>query len=193
MRYLIGLLIVVGVFIGLVLSAGFYLSPQNTLKPVDAIVVVSGGETNLRVEEGVRLFQQEFAPLIIMSGAARDEGVSNALAMKQMAIAGGVPEASILIEEESQNTLQNAQYVQDIVNDNQIHSIILVTSPYHQRRAYISFREFLGDDIEIINHSAADSAWRKNGWWSASWSRYLTFSELQKIVYLPIFLHISKG
>ncbi|MDD5605849.1 MAG: YdcF family protein [Patescibacteria group bacterium] len=180
-------------FITLVVGAGFYLSPQNALTPADAIVVVSGGETDLRVAEGAKLFNEQWAPLMIMSGAARDEGTSNALMMRQLAIQAGVPAEAILLEEEAETTLENAQYVRDIVRNNHIGSIILVTSPYHQRRAYLSFRAFLGNDIQIINHSATDSAWRKNGWWEEQWGRYLTFSELQKIVYLPIFLHISKG
>lgn len=192
MKYFIALLLIGGIFIGLIVSAGFYLSPQGELKKADAIVVVSGGETDLRVKEGVKLFSESWAPLMIMSGAARDEGVSNAKAMQQLAVAQGVSEESVLIEEESANTIENAQFVRDIIRENDIESIILVTSPYHQRRAYISFQTFLEGEVTIINHSAEDSAWRKNGWWQESWSRYLTFSELQKIVYLPVFLHISK-
>jgi len=162
---------------------GFYLSPQNELDKSDVIVVISGGETEERVQEGVRLFQDEWAPLIIVSGAARDEGVSNAIMMKQMAVNLGVAVSNIIVEEEAQTTLENAKYVADIVKSKNIDSIILVTSPYHQRRAYLNFRYFLGSDFKIINHSAEDSAWRKNGWWNSSWGRHLTLIELQKIIY----------
>lgn len=192
MKYFISLLIIGGLFIGLVIGSGFYLSPQDSLVKADAIVVVSGGETDLRVEEGVKLYFEDWAPLIIMSGAARDEGISNAFTMKELAVARGVPAEKVLIEEEAETTVENAQYVREIIFTNKIESFILVTSPYHQRRAYISFSAFLDGNIGIINHSAEDSAWRKNGWWQESWSRYLTFSELQKIVYLPVFLHISR-
>ncbi|RLC37936.1 YdcF family protein [candidate division Kazan bacterium] len=165
------------------MGVGFYLSPQDKLERSDAIVVISGGETEARVKEGVQLFQDEWAPLVIVSGAARDEGISNAAMMKQIAISLGIPASSIIIEENAQTTWENANYVADIMESNKINSIILVTSPYHQRRAYLNFRYFLGNDFKIINHSAKDSAWRKNGWWNLSWTRHLTFAELQKIIY----------
>ena len=186
MRYLAVLLVVATLgFIGM-LSVGFFLSPQDVLKPADAIVVISGGETTERVREGVQLYQAGWAPTIVMSGAARDEGVSNAVAMKQIAIELGVPDQQIIIEEQSQTTLENARFIQSLLEQHTIRSIILVTSPYHQRRAYMSFRYFLGTDFIIMNHSAADSIWRKNGWWRTGWGQHLTWSELQKVLYLPI-------
>lgn len=187
MKYLIGLIIIVAIIGGVILGTGFYLSPQDELKTTDAIVVISGGETDLRVKEGVRLYQAEWAPLIIMSGAARDEGESNAEAMKRLAISYGVPSDKILVEKEARDTFDNAKFTHDLLQAHQIKSIILVTSPYHQRRAYITFRYYLGEDVEIVNHSAADSAWRKNGWWNNDWARSITFSEFQKITYLTVF------
>lgn len=168
-------------------GVGFYLSPQDELAPADAIVVISGGETALRVKEGVSLYQSGWAPLIIMSGAARDEGIANAVSMKQMAINLGVPADSILVEPESINTFENATLVRKIIKEQKASQIILVTSPYHQRRASIVFHKALSElPVTIINHSALDSAWRKNGWWMDGWARRLTTSELKKIVYTQV-------
>ena len=186
MKYLIGLLGAGVIIAGGIVGCGFYLSPQTPLRPADAIVVISGGETDLRVKEGVQLFHADWAPLLVMSGAARDEGESNAEAMKRLAIGLGVPDDKILLEKEARNTLDNAKRTRDLLSEHQIESIILITSPYHQRRAYINFRHYLGPTVTIINHSAADSAWRKNGWWRESWARQLTLSELQKILYLSV-------
>ena len=167
-----------------VLSIGFLLSPQNKLEPSDAIVIVSGGETDQRVAEGVKLYKDGWASVLIMSGAARDESISNALVMKQLAIKSGVKPEQILVEEESINTFENATKTKSIIVDNKFSKIILVTSPYHQRRAFMVFKNTYKDLlIKIINHSATDSLWRKNGWWQKSWSRQITFSELQKIIY----------
>lgn len=184
MRYLKIFATLVVIVIGLVVWIGFYLSPQSRLVSADAIVVISGGETDERVAEGVQLFNHNLAPVMIMSGAARDAGPSNAEAMKQIAIRQGVSEDKIIIEENAQDTIGNAKYVKDLIEQNKIQSIILVTSPYHQRRAYITFHQYLGDQFTIINHSSADSAWRKNGWWRDAWARQLTWQELQKNFYL---------
>lgn len=187
MKYLIGLIGILVIVAGIIIGTGFYLSPQNELAKTDAIVVISGGETDLRVKEGVKLFQEEWAPLIIMSGAARDAGESNAEAMKRLAVKLGVSINKVLVEKEARNTIDNARFTHDLITSNHIQSIILVTSPYHQRRAALTFSRYLEDSVRIINHSAADSAWRKNGWWNNSWARKITLSELQKIMYLSVF------
>jgi uncharacterized SAM-binding protein YcdF (DUF218 family) len=186
-KYLIGLIGILVIVAGFIIGTGFYLSPQDKLVKADAIVVISGGETDLRVKEGVKLFQEDWAPLIIMSGAARDAGESNAEAMKRLAVKLGIPTDKVLVEKESRNTFDNAKFTRDILTNNNVKSIILVTSPYHQRRASLTFNRYLGDSVKIINHSAADSAWRKNGWWNNNWARKITLSELQKIMYLSVF------
>jgi len=171
----------------LVPAIGFFLSPQNNLELSDAIVIISGGETKQRVSEGVELYQAGWAPLLIMSGAARDEGTSNALAMKNMAVAMGVPDEKIVVEEEATNTFENALKVKNIIQAQKITKMILVTSPYHQRRASSVFHLALkGLPIEVMNHSAKDSKWRKNGWWENNWARSITLSELQKILYTVV-------
>lgn len=187
MKYLIGLIGILVIVAAIIVGTSFYLSPQDKLAKTDAIVVISGGETDLRVKEGVKLFQEEWAPLIIMSGAARDAGESNAEAMKRLAVKLGVPIDKVLVEKEARNTIDNARFTHDLLASNHVQSIILVTSPYHQRRASLTFSRYLEDSVRIINHSAADSAWRKNGWWNNSWARKITLSELQKIMYLSVF------
>lgn len=181
----LGVIIVLAVL--LVPVIGFFLSPQNNLELSDAIVIISGGETQQRVSEGVKLYQDKWAPLLIMSGAARDEGTSNAVAMKKMALSAGVPDKQVVVEEEATNTFENALKVKHIIQEQKITKMILVTSPYHQRRASQVFHLALkGLPIEIINHSAKDSQWRKNGWWENSWARKITLSELQKILYTAV-------
>jgi len=188
MKWVLGtigvIVILAAVVVGGIVGIGFFLSPQDMLEKADVIVAISGGETHQRVAEAVSLFKSDWAPLLIMSGAAKDEGPSNAAAMKQIAISLGVPKNKILIEESATSTLDNAKFVRDIIVEKKITKIILVTSPYHQRRASLAFAKALkGLPVKIINHSSTDSLWRKNGWWQDSWARYLTLSELQKTIY----------
>ena len=178
----LGALIVIAV--AGIIGTGFYLSPQDDLARSDAIVVVSGGETSQRVAEGVKLYKADWARVLIMSGASRDARDSNAAAMKRMAVSAGVPADKIITEEKSMNTFENAAYVRDIIEQNKFNQLILVTSPYHQRRAALVFSKALnGLPVKIINHSSLDSAWRKNGWWLDEWARTLTWSEVKKVSY----------
>lgn len=183
-KILLFLLAIVVLMICSIVGIGFLLSPQDPLELGDVIIVISGGETEQRVAEGVKLYQDGWAPLMIMSGAARDEGIANAVAMKQIAVIQGVVPDHILVEEEAVDTFGNAVKTREIIEQYKLNKIILVTSPYHQRRAALVFKKVLSDlPVKIINHSASDSAWRKNGWWFNAWARQLTLSELKKVIY----------
>ena len=177
-----GLLVLVGVavFFGL----GFYLSPQSPLAKSDVIVAISGGETEARTQEAVKLYNDGWARHIIFSGAALDpSSPSNAKIMATAALAAGVPSAAIELDEAATNTRENASGVSAIVKRDGYHSIILVTSPYHQRRALITFQRVLSPGFPIVNHSSYDQNWRRSHWWATSYSRSLTLSELQKVIY----------
>jgi uncharacterized SAM-binding protein YcdF (DUF218 family) len=93
-----------GGFVGI----GYYLSPQQAPQKADAIVVVSGGQTTSRAAKGIELFKEGYAPNIIFSGAAIDDGPSNAYAMRQQALDAGISKDNIFIDEISQNTYENA-------------------------------------------------------------------------------------
>lgn len=173
-------LLVVG-FLGL----GFYLSPQDELIKADAIVAISGGETRSRALKAIHLYEEGWSPRIIFSGAALDQNSpSNAAAMRLIAVEEGVPANDILIEEESANTNQNAVGVAQIIQQNDYKKIILVTSPYHQRRASIAFEHALGSSVGVINHSTTDQNWRRSRWWDGEYSKALTLGEFQKTLYL---------
>lgn len=167
----------------LLLGISFYLSPQDKLEKTEAIVVISGGDTDARINEGVDLYFKGYAQTLIFSGAAASGSISNAQAMKNIAVSKGVKPENILIEESSKTTEENALETANIIRDRQLDSIILVTSPYHQRRAYTEFRKHLGPEFKIVNHSALDKNWRKNGWWENSNAVFLTLAETVKNFY----------
>jgi uncharacterized SAM-binding protein YcdF (DUF218 family) len=187
-RFLFVVVIMLAVIGGLAavffFGIGYYLSPQGDLSKVDAIVAISGGETDTRTSEAIKLYQEGYAPRIIFSGAALDpNSPSNAQAMANLALAAGVPAAAVSLDELAHNTRENASGVTQIIKDKHLGSMILVTSPYHQRRAYLAFRRDLGNNFRIINHSSYDSQWRRSHWWATPYSRSLTMAELQKVLY----------
>jgi uncharacterized SAM-binding protein YcdF (DUF218 family) len=192
-RFVVGLVIFIGLVGGLLgllfIGLPYYLAPQDKLVKADAIVAISGGETTSRTLGAVKLYDEGYAPTLIFSGAAQDPtSVSNAAAMRNIALSEGVPSSSILIEEDSVDTYENAQNTARIIKSKGITSIILVTSPYHQRRASIEFKRALGKSIKIIDHSTSDENWRRSAWWKNNYSLNLTLSEFQKVV----FLYLSK-
>lgn len=156
--------------------------------PADVIVAISGGDTNARVEEAVKLYRSGWAPKIIFSGAAQDkQGASNAAAMANIAADMHVPRNSILLDETSVNTADNASQVRSIVEQNGFKRIILVTSPYHQRRASIEFNRRMGDIATVINHpTSTDRYWNPQTWWTTPWGLWLGGSELIKVLFVSV-------
>lgn len=177
------ILIVASVIAGLI-GVGIFLSPEDNLQVSDAIIAVSGGDTRARTLEAVKLYQDGFAPLLIFSGAAKDpDSPSNAEAMRDIAIARGVPSDVVVLDESSLTTRQNANVVSNIVEAFEFNKVILVTSPYHQRRTYIEFKDRLGSDVSIINHSAPDDVWSRSSWWQTPRGWFLTLNELPKTLF----------
>jgi uncharacterized SAM-binding protein YcdF (DUF218 family) len=170
----------------LLVGVGFYLSPQDNVDKADAIVVVSGGQTTSRAEKGIDLYKQGYAPNIIFSGASLDDGPSNAFAMRDQALANGVPASNIYIDEKSQNTYENAVNSKAILQSLAASKIILVTSPYHQRRANQTFESVLGKDYQLIGVSAFDDRWSKSQWWRRGFPLFISVSETWKLIYIGI-------
>lgn len=182
-------------FIIATIGLGLYLSPNDlssceqtpgAKKPcqaADAIVAVSGGDTSARVNEAVKLYKNGWAPKLIFSGAARDKtGPSNAEAMRRNARAAGVPDGDIITEEYSETTKQNAENTREILDRNQVSSVILVTSAYHQRRAGLEFNARVAGSVDIRNHPVAkDNQW-SSWWWATPTGWFLAISEFVKII-----------
>lgn len=179
--------------VGIVLLAGVALvapgvvldTPQPAPRASDAIVVISGDEQMARFQEGLTLYQQGLGQYLVFSGAAYDNGTSNADVMRALAVQRGVPDRAILEETQGEDTWGNAVYTRQVLEDHGLHSAILVTSPYHARRAGLTFdAAYAGSGIELAVHAAPDSEWRKLSWWLRPETRRLTFTELKKLAYI---------
>ncbi len=164
---------------------GYYLSPSDNLTQADAIVVVSGD--NDRIKHAIDLYKQGYAPKVILSGAASDGFTSNALVMHIEASAAGIPNESVIMEEKATNTFENALYTKEIVTSQGMDDIILVTSPYHQRRVYETFKSvFRRSGVRLQNSPSVYSNWKPNNWWQSERGLYLTQSETAKILWAII-------
>ena len=151
-------------------------------QPADAIVAVSGGDTAARTEEAIRMYQNGWASKLIFSGAAQDKsGPSNAAAMRHEAQAQGVPFKDIILEEYGATTKQNAENTLTIFEKNDIKSVILVTSAYHQRRAWLEFST-RSRGVTVRNHPVShDDQWSAF-WWATPIGWFLAVSEFIKII-----------
>jgi uncharacterized SAM-binding protein YcdF (DUF218 family) len=101
-----------------------------------------------RVRAGVGLWRRGVARLLVMSGG-RVPGVratrSEAEVMGERAVGLGVAPDAIVLETESENTSRNAECVRKALRDQCITRVVVVSQPFHLRRAVLWF-ERMGFD-----------------------------------------------
>lgn len=161
------------------------VSQKNGCQKADAIVAISGGNTSVRAAEAIKLYKAGWADTLIFSGAAADtSGPSNAEVMRRQALAAGVPADAVKVESLSQTTRQNAERTKELlveIGSGGANRVILVTSPYHQRRASLEFRALAGEGITIINHPTPEDPDWSRIWWLTPRGWWLAVGELVKI------------
>jgi uncharacterized SAM-binding protein YcdF (DUF218 family) len=179
---LVGVLLSIATGTAAFLALGSWLATEDPLAKSDAIVAISG-DTGARTDTAVALWKAGWAPLIIFSGAAIDpQSVSSAEIMRREALRQGVPESATLIEPNSTTTEENATEVAKLMADRKLASAILVTSPWHQRRASMAFsRAFTPAAITLRNYPARDPQWNAQLWWQHEPMRSQTLLELAKL------------
>jgi uncharacterized SAM-binding protein YcdF (DUF218 family) len=141
---------------------------------------------SLRLVEVIDLYQKGWGEYLIFSGAVLDKtSPSNASVMRNMAISRGVPSDKILIDEQAETTDANAKEVAGLIAERDIDSIVLVTSGYHQRRAYLEFSRQL-TDVEILNGPVAKDRDWSMWWWLTPRGWWLAGSETVKVSVLMV-------
>jgi len=122
---------------------------QETVRaPADAIIVLGAqvhrnGRPSAalrgRVQRAVALYHAGLAPRLVVTGGVGEAGVSEASVMEALAVAGGVPEAAIVIEPRATRTLESARAVGVIGRQAGWRSVIVVSDPFHLWRSALLF------------------------------------------------------
>lgn len=137
---------------------------KEAISKVDIIVILNGGvfpsggfrkkpeasgATYSRVFNGVEIFKQSNAKILILSGVGDQkdiEGTANA--MKDLAISLGIPADKIIVEPKSRNTMEHAIELAKLFPPTKGLKIGIVTSALHMPRSIRLFqRKFPSDAI----------------------------------------------
>jgi uncharacterized SAM-binding protein YcdF (DUF218 family)/glycosyltransferase involved in cell wall biosynthesis len=123
----------------------------------DAIVVFAGGVgesgkagggAQERLARAVELYRAKYAPVLILS-SGYVYSFQEASVMRALAIDQGVPDSAIVLEQRATNTLQNVKFVNDILRDRHWTRILLVSSPYHMRRALLVWKK-QAPEVQVV-------------------------------------------
>ncbi len=102
--------------------------------------------------------------------------------MRDQALQMGVPSEALLVEETLLHTRENAEHILAILKQKQMCRIILITSPFHQLRTYLTFAKVLQPHgIDIINYYADTDDWYPATWFLSTEHRKLVKSETERI------------
>jgi len=124
-----------------------YHHMNHDLAKADVIVVLCSHDT-IVAERGAQLLLEDWAPLLVFSGGFG--GITQHLwtdpeanRFARIAVAMGVPEDKILIENRSTNTGENVQFTRDLLAARALDpaSFILVQKPYMERRTFATFNK----------------------------------------------------
>jgi uncharacterized SAM-binding protein YcdF (DUF218 family) len=164
---LVSFLLVLLFWVGLVAS-GAFLIVGDRVKPVDAIVVLSGDDGE-RVQEAVRWYKQSPSRYMVFTKTHTEdigEGRTYSESLMRLAIDSGVPQDSMLVTAgEASSTIEEAEAVKTLAQQRKITSILVVTAPYHTRRTELIFdRVFRDTEIKVLVH-AVENSWYKPLTW----------------------------
>lgn len=135
----------------------------NSLEKHDTIIVLGGMVNNLtrhsdrvelnssadRITDATYLYNLKKAKQILFTGGSGflfATSISEANQAERFFAQMGIPKKSILLEDQSRNTRENAIFTAKICKDLAIHKVILITSAFHMKR---SMGEFEKQDLEI--------------------------------------------
>jgi uncharacterized SAM-binding protein YcdF (DUF218 family) len=138
---------------------------KSDLERIDTIIILGGGvnlngsfqrtpevsgATYSRLFNGLEAFKSSKARKLILSGRGyHGQSVSEAAAMRDLAVKSGFPLSKIIIEEQSYTTKEQARELHKMGVIDKNTTIGLVTSAIHMMRAYWSFKKKF-PEVEII-------------------------------------------
>ena len=163
-----------------------FLVVSDRLDKADVILVLSGDTNGERVAQGVELYKKGYAKYLLMSGGQLAWQLTYADWMKKQAVAAGVPGSAVLVQGRSKSTLDDAKFSLPVVEARNFKSVILVTSPYHTRRAAAVFKKMYGPQgIKVMVYPVQHSDFNPHDWWRRHEdTAYVVWEYMARVMYL---------
>ncbi len=120
----------------------------------DAIIVLgaavwsdgqAGPSLSARTQHAISLYQAGYASHLILSGGLGKYPPSEAETMRQLALAAGVPDQALVLEDRSHSTEENLANAKALMDARGWRSALVVSDPFHLLRAELIARD-LGID-----------------------------------------------
>jgi uncharacterized SAM-binding protein YcdF (DUF218 family) len=134
---------------------------------VDALIMLS--DDNFYADRATRaaeLFREGKAPIVVASGRRLRPTAGIVELMEHDLVERGVPKDKIVrFAQDGDSTREEAEALTKLATQKKWHSVIVVTSNYHTRRARYIFRAVFPKTIEVRVASARDGDFDPQHWW----------------------------
>lgn len=173
----------------------YLIFQQPAPQQADVIVILANWEdTIIRVRAGADLYKGELAKKIFVPRMQQMRGLEE---IKKLGISIpenrdlvitilqglGVPlDAIVTSAQEVTNTWDEAQEVRNLIEHKGYKSVVLVTSKYHSRRAYLIFKDALKGKATVISVPSSYDSSDPESWWKRDDDAKKVFMEYQKLL-----------
>ncbi len=162
-----------------------HLLHQQLLVQGDVIFVMQGDGVH-RAAHAVDLWKRGFAPLVAIVGSADDRAYGSFPSREVRAemIRLGLPEDALLFEDtRGAHTRAEADRALELAKERGWKTILVLTSPHHQYRAFLTFVQAMQDGgvkLKIINAVAPLSMTEQNPWGARDTLQARNFDKLEE-------------
>ena len=164
---------------------------DGVLPKTDAIVVLAGGRKRIRLAGRLwyRYVQEQKipVPLLYISGTGPYFDRDAIVDRLEPAVEEALEERNLVIERESENTLENAEWAAQMAQELNWSAIVLITSSYHMKRARYVFERVmekrLGRSLRIDTLAVNQSPFSAEEWQHTWKGIHVTLLEYFKWVF----------
>ena len=162
--------------------AGSFLVVNNP-SPSDLVVVLCGGNGDLRYWNGVRLMHDGYAPHLMLDVSAHAQTFGHLdIDLAREFLNRTSPGRSTICPISQDSTYDEAEYLAHCLEGSGVNSVLVVTSEYHTRRALSILRHRL-PQYHFSIYAAPDGYSFGQRWWTnREWAK-TTLSEWQRFLW----------
>ena len=173
-----------------------FLVVQDDLHPADVIHVIAGAD--YRTDYAIQLYQQGYGKQIFFTGGwCIFHNLYHGQHGRNLALEQGVPPESIAIDETTvTSTYSEAVRLKEFIANSStpIHSVTIVSDPFHMQRARWTYRHVLGDEISLqMAPVPFELSPYQRRWWTDEASRKYVKDEYLKMAYYYLRYQLGAG
>ena len=171
-------------------QVGYFLeAPSQQPETADLIVPLGGGSSN-RIHKAAELYEQGFAPNVLLIGAGGHDANTRPHSSDwriRFLLAHGVPDNMLVFDEISTNSWEEAVNTLRLMRERNWRRVLVVSDPPHLRRlAWAWGKVFEGSGKEYRLIAAQLEGWDPGRWWQNESSARFVVMEVNKLAYYHV-------